>query len=59
LALYVLPAEPMTQGLFAREHPSPLWYRAARFGLLTMPCIFWALELLRRRKSPPETNCKT
>src|ERR1035437_5758535 len=31
LAVYVVPAEPLAQGLFGREAPSPLWYRAGRF----------------------------
>jgi hypothetical protein len=49
LAVYVSPPEPMTQGLFAREAPSPLWYRAARFAVLALPGVFWSLDLLRRR----------
>jgi hypothetical protein len=54
LAVYVVPPEPMTQGLFARESPSPLWYRAARFVALALPSVFWGLGLLRRRKRPPQ-----
>ena len=50
LAVYVLPPEPMTQGLFAREARSPLWYRAARFVLLALPGVFWGLGELHRRK---------
>ena len=56
LAVYVLPSEPMTQGLFAREAPSPLWYRAARFVLLALPSVFWALGLLRRRQRPAQNR---
>ena len=48
IAVYVLPAEAMTQGLFAREAPSPFWYRAGRFVLLALPSVFWGLGLLRR-----------
>jgi hypothetical protein len=54
LALYVFPPEPMTQGLFAREAPSPLWYRIARFVLLALPSVFWGLGLLRQWKRPAE-----
>jgi hypothetical protein len=52
IAVYVLPPEPMTQGLFARKAPSPLWYRAVRFVLLALPSVFWALGRMRQRKHP-------
>ena len=41
LGAYVLPAEPKTQGLLARQSPSPLWYRGARFVVLSCPSLFW------------------
>ena len=56
LAVYVLPSEPMTQGLFAREATSPLWYRAARFVLLALPSVFWVLGLLRRWQRPAQNR---
>jgi uncharacterized membrane protein len=54
LGVYVFPAEPITHGMFAREMPSPLWYRAGRFVLLALPCLFWGLGMLRWRKQPAE-----
>ena len=49
LAIYVVPPEPMTQGLFAREVPSPMWYRAGRFFALALPSVFWGLGVIRRQ----------
>ena len=57
LGIYVFPAEPITQGLFARERPSPLWYRAGRFFVLAGPAAFWILALRRRRKTAAQRNC--
>ncbi len=54
LAVYVVPAEPLTQGLFGQEAPSPTWYRAGRFVMLALPSVFWGLGFQRRRKSPGE-----
>jgi hypothetical protein len=54
LAVYVFPPEPRTSGLFAREAPSPFWYRAARFVVLALPSVFWGLGWLHRWKSPGE-----
>jgi hypothetical protein len=54
LGVYVFPPEPITHGMFARETPSPLWYRAARFVLLALPCLFWGVGMLRWRKQPAE-----
>jgi hypothetical protein len=54
LAAYVAPPELLTQGLFAREAPSPCWYRAARFVVLALPSVFWGLGFLHRWKSPAE-----
>jgi hypothetical protein len=54
LAVYVFSPEPITQGLFARESPSPLWYRAARFVALALPSVYWGLGWLRRRKRAGE-----
>lgn len=48
LAVYVVPAEPLTEGLFAREATSPFWYRAARFAVLALPSAFWSRGVLRR-----------
>ena len=47
LGVYVLPAEPLTSGLFAREIQSPLWYRGGRLGVLALPMLFWTLALFR------------
>lgn len=54
LAIYVFPAEPLTQDVFARTSPSPLWYRTARFLVMALPSVFWSLELLCRivRRQP-------
>ena len=54
LAVYVVPAEPLTQGLFGREASSPFWYRAGRFVVLALPGVFWGLGCVRRWKSPGE-----
>jgi len=58
LAIYVLPAEPLTSGLFARERPSPAWYRVARFFALASPALFWVLGIASRRwrGSPPSSG---
>jgi hypothetical protein len=58
VAVYVFPPEPPTQGLFAREAPSPLWYRAARLVLLGLPSLFWALGLLPRWKRPARSDSR-
>ncbi len=50
LGLYVLPREPVTQGLFAREHPSPAWYRGTRFILLVAPSLLWGAGFFCLRK---------
>jgi hypothetical protein len=50
LAVYVFPAEPITQGMFGRREASPLWYRAARFVVMVLPLSFWVRGFLRRRK---------
>ncbi len=50
LGVYVLPREPVTHGLFAREHASPAWYRGARFILLLAPTLLWGTGFLRLRK---------
>ncbi len=55
LAIYVFPAEPLTQGLFARTTASPFWYRAARLSVMGLPTILWALgsrcQIVRERSS--------
>ncbi|HWW02413.1 MAG TPA: hypothetical protein VNZ64_22130 [Candidatus Acidoferrum sp.] len=51
LAIYVLPSEPLTQGLFARKQPSPLWYRVGRLVVLALPGSLWARAVLSRRKA--------
>ena len=53
LAFYVFPPEPLTQGLFAREHSSPLWYRAGRFVALASPSVLWSLHRIGWRKLQP------
>jgi hypothetical protein len=55
LGLYALPAEPLSTGLFARQAPSPWWYRGARLILLALPALWWWLsagriQLLERPK---------
>jgi hypothetical protein len=50
LAVYVFPSEPPTQGLFARESPSPFWYRGARFVTLALPGAAWVWGWLSRRR---------
>lgn len=51
LGIYVCPVEPITKGLFAREKPSPLWYRAGRVVVLAVPSAFWMFALQRQRKA--------
>ena len=51
LGFYVLPSEPLNQGLFARERPSPLWYRGARLGVLALPALFWVLAMFRQNNT--------
>jgi hypothetical protein len=41
LGIYVFPAEPLSQGLFARETSSPLWYRTLRLIVLSVPLLLW------------------
>ena len=50
LAIYVLPPEPITRGMFGRKEPSPLWYRSARFVVMALPLSFWIRGFLQRRK---------
>jgi hypothetical protein len=50
LAVYVFPREPLTQGLFARQQSSPLWYRASRLVVLASPGVLWVLGLLAQRR---------
>ena len=50
LAVYVFPREPLTQGVFAREQSSPLWYRVGRLVALALPGVFWVLGLLAQRR---------
>ena len=52
LAVYVVPPEAKTEGLFAREAPSPVWYRAGRFVVLGLPSAFWVLAWRRKRPLP-------
>ena len=56
LAVYAFPPEPITHGLFAREQPSPLWYRAGRFVVLALPGAFWALALRRALLSRKDSS---
>jgi hypothetical protein len=51
LGVYVLPAEPKSEGLFSRQLPSPLWYRGGRFVAMTCPGLFWAAGFLRWRRA--------
>ncbi len=45
LGVYVVPREPLKQGLFAREQSSPLWYRASGLAVLACPAFLWCLAL--------------
>lgn len=49
LGLYVLPPEAKTEGLFARQLPSPFWYRGGRLLAMSCPSLFWARALLASR----------
>jgi hypothetical protein len=49
LAVYVLPPEPPGHGLFARQTPSPFWYRGGRLVVLALPGVFWCLGFRHRR----------
>jgi hypothetical protein len=55
LAIYLLPSEPLTEGLFGRETPSPTWYRVGRSMVLGLPSVFWVLA--RRWRSRNHTPC--
>jgi hypothetical protein len=46
---YVLPEEPKTEGLFLRQSPSPVWYRAGRFIAMGCPAVLWSAAILRCR----------
>jgi hypothetical protein len=50
LAVYVLPREPLTGGVFGRDHSSALWYRSGRSIVLSLPSAFWVLGLFRLRR---------
>jgi hypothetical protein len=43
--------EPPGQGLFARDTPSPFWYRGSRLIVMTLPAAFWIYGLRRNRRS--------
>lgn len=43
LGAYLLPAEPLQDGLFGRRLSSPAWYRFGRFIVLALPLVFWLL----------------
>ena len=47
LGVYILPAEPLSTGLFARERASPLWYRGGRLAVLALPALCWVLAMSR------------
>jgi hypothetical protein len=47
LAIYVFPAEPLTQGVFSRQLASPLWYRGGRSLVLGLPGTFWLIQITR------------
>jgi cytochrome bd-type quinol oxidase subunit 2 len=51
IGIYVLWPEAKTSGLFARESPSPLWYRAGRLVLLGAPSVFWVCGVRRAREN--------
>jgi len=48
LGIYVLPPEPLSSGLFARERISPASYRVGRLFVLASPVLFWIFGVLRR-----------
>lgn len=49
LGAYLLPAEPLQDGLFGRRLPSPAWYRFGRFIVLALPLVFWLLGVKRSK----------
>ena len=51
LAIYVFPPEKLTQGVFARTTPSPLWYRASRLLVMALPGVFWGIELFHNERA--------
>ena len=51
LGFYVLPAEALTEGLFARTAPSPFWYRGTRCVVMGLPLLFWLLAFRRSNTS--------
>ena len=54
LAIYVVPAEPKSEGLFGRQLPSPFWYRAGRLLFLCCPSAFWFWAFFRSRRDASE-----
>lgn len=60
LAVYVVPKEPLTSGMFAREQSSPSWYRVSGFFVLASPILFWASSFNWRndRPSQPEGSAE-
>ncbi len=49
LAIYIMPAEPLKTGLFARLTASPLWYRGGRSLAMALPAVFWVMGWVRSR----------
>ena len=53
LAIYVLPAEPKSEGLFGRELASPWWYRGSRLVFMCCPSFFWFRAFFCSRQKEP------
>jgi hypothetical protein len=58
LGLYVCPPEPPGHGLFERAAPSPAWYRAGRFIVMSLPGALWLLGWRRAPKKGPGSSPK-
>ena len=56
LGVYVLPAEAKGEGLFARQMPSPWWYRGGRLLVMCCPLILWVSATFRLRAKDARTN---
>jgi amino acid permease len=51
ISIYTFPRETQTSGLFARQSPSPLWYRGGRLLLMILPGVFWTIGVFGKRKA--------
>jgi hypothetical protein len=51
LGIYLLPQEPLTEGLFARNTPSPAGYRIGRLLVMAAPTALWLCSLRNQKKT--------